>query len=82
MDKFGGLPNSKQPRKALYIVYSLVSLVVKLPYFAAESALWPPMRSWSFKKAMMVRLLKWILALGNEYVLVFSFISLTEFYSE
>jgi hypothetical protein len=78
----GDLPNSKQPRKTFYILYSLVSLIVKLPYFAAESALWPPIRSWSFKKAIIIRLLRWYVALTNEYVPVFSFSSLTELYSE
>ena len=60
------LPNSKQPRKALYIVYSLVGLMVKLPYYIAESAVSPPMKSWSFKKAINVRLLKWFISINNE----------------
>jgi hypothetical protein len=83
MDIAGGLPNSKQPRKAFYYAYSLVSLlVVKLPYFIAESALWPPVRSWTFKKAMIIRIMKWIIDLDNEYVPVFSFISIAELYLE
>jgi len=60
------LPNSQQPRKTFYILYSLALLVVKLPYYIVESALWPPMRSWSFKKAINVRMLKWFISINNQ----------------
>jgi len=64
--KPGRLPNSKQPRKTFYILYSLAMLAVKMPFYIAESALWPPMRSWSFKKAINLRLLKWFISVNNQ----------------
>ena len=61
------LPNSKQPRKSLYIIYQIVALLIfKLPYFVLESALWPPIKSWTFRKAFSLRLLKWFISVNNQ----------------
>jgi hypothetical protein len=62
------LPNTRQPRKALYLTYALISLIVKLPYYVLESLLWPPMPSWSFNKAIHIRLLKWFIGVNNQSV--------------
>ncbi|KAI0058154.1 alpha/beta-hydrolase [Artomyces pyxidatus] len=49
-----------QPLKALYYTYVLISLPVRFPYWVLVSALpaWRPRRSWTLRRAVMIRLVK------------------------
>ncbi|KAI0038336.1 hypothetical protein FA95DRAFT_1613462 [Auriscalpium vulgare] len=55
-----------QPLKALYYTFLVLSLFVRLPFWILISAVpaWRPRRSWSLKRAVLVRLFKLVVESG------------------